>query len=594
MKSIIKTLFSLFLLVTISCSGPVHKRDVTADELLNHIKYLSSDSLKGRLTGSPGDSLAAEYIKSRFLSYGLVPLSGDGLQRFKVVEKVVAGKDNSLSVNGTKYTNETDFTPVAFSENGSLKSEVIFAGYGFSINNDSLKWNDYEGTNVKNKWVMILRADPEPDNTTSKFAPFSSDRDKSLLAKDMGASGVLLVSGQSFDKDDIFDPMAKGEFSVGIPVFRIKRTVADAILATSKTNINDLEKRLNSKLKPISFSIKTIVEGKSEVLQNMSNTRNVVMELPGEDASLKNEYLIFGAHFDHLGMGGPGSPSRTPDTVAVHHGADDNASGVAMMIELAGKFAGTPGSHKRRMIFIAFTGEEEGLFGSRYFTDNPGIDLSKTDVMFNFDMVGCLNDTKDLQVGGVGTADSLKKKIAAVCDTNLLKLTFTEEGSGNSDYSSFYAKNIPVLFFTTGADVENYHKPSDTYDKINYKGMVVVSDFIFKLASELASDTGKLHFKEAGPKSEVSRVYRRRGATLGIMPDFAGAVKNGLRADLVDPGKPAAIGGMKKGDIIVSIEGKQVNNIYDYMNRMSQLKRGQKISVEVLRNDKKMVLIILL
>jgi aminopeptidase YwaD len=592
MKSINLVFFGLFLLAVISCSKSVKRSDITADELLNEIKYLSSDSLKGRLTGSPGDSLAAEYIREKLTSYGLTPLSGDGLQRFKVTDKAMPGKENSFSVNGENYSLDTDFTPAAFSENGSLKSEVVFAGYGFNIDNDSLKWNDYNGMDVKNKLVMILRADPEPDNTTSKFAPFSGDRYKSLLAKDMGASGVLLVTGQSFDKDDIFDPMSNGDFSAGIPVFRIKRKVADAILATSKTNINDLEKGLNSVAKPNSFSTRTVVEVKSEVVQYKSNTRNVVMELPGEDSSLKNEYLIFGAHFDHLGMGGSGSPSRAPDTIAIHHGADDNASGVAMMIELAGKFALTRGSHKRTMIFIAFTGEEEGLFGSKYFTDNPVIDLSKANVMFNMDMVGCLSEIKDLQVGGVGTAVGLKEKATAICDTNMLKLNFTEEGSGASDYSSFYAKNIPVLFFTTGADAENYHKPSDTWDKINYKGMVVVSDYIFKLASELASDTAKLQFKEAGPKSDAGRVYRRRGATLGIMPDFEGIVKNGLRADLVDPGRPAAIGGMKKGDIIVAIEGKAVNNIQDYMFRMSQLKRGQKISVEIMRNNKKEVLII--
>jgi hypothetical protein len=408
----------------------------------------------------------------------------------------------------------------------------------------------------------------------------------------MGAAGILMVSGQAFDKEDAFEPLVKGEFSVGIPAIRIKRTLADLILAKSKTNINSLENKLNKSARPVSFPTGVKVNGKSEIIQYKINTRNVVMLLPGEDAKLKDQYIIFGAHFDHLGMGGPGTGSRVPDTLAIHHGADDNASGVAMMIELAGKFAGKAGSHKRSMIFIAFTGEEEGLYGSRYFTDNPGIDLSKVKVMLNMDMVGCLSSTKDLQVGGVGTAEGLKEKAVSICDTNQLKLSFMEEGSGPSDYSSFYAKNIPVLFFTTGADAENYHKPSDTWDKINYKGMVVVSDFIFKMSSALASDTVRLKFREAGPKIEMNREYRRRGLTLGIMPDFAGVVKNGLRADLVDPGKPAAIGGMKKGDIIVAIEGKPVNNIQDYMYRMSQLTRGQRISVEIVRNNKKEVLII--
>jgi hypothetical protein len=590
MKDLLKIIYLFAAILLVSCSN-TGSRNVTTNELRNHIKYLSSDSLKGRLTGTSGDSLAAEYIKKELTSYGLLPLSGDGLQRFKVTDKVMPGKDNFLSFNGQTYSPGNDFEPTAFSENKSLKSEVVFAGYGFNINNDSLKWNDYDRTDVKSKWVIIMRGDPEPDNSKSKFAPFSGDRDKSLLAKDMGAGGVLLVSGENLDKEDRFEPLAKGEYSVGIPVFRIKRGVADAILAKSKTKLNDLEKRLNSGRKPHSFLTATIIDAKSEIIQNMANTRNVIMEIPGEDAMLKNEYLIFGAHFDHLGMGGPGSSSRKPDTIGVHHGADDNASGVAMLIELAGKFAGTKNTHKRTLVFVSFSGEEEGLWGSKYFADHPGIDLSKVDVMINMDMVGRLKDTKDLQIGGVGTAENMQKKAEALCDTSLLKLAFTEEGSGPSDHSSFYAKDIPVLFFTTGAHTD-YHTPSDTWEKINYKGMVTISDIIFKLASELASDTSKLHFKEAGPKTEVIRGYMRRGVTFGIMPDFAGVVKNGLRADLVTPGKPAANAGMKKGDIITSIDGKQVNNIQDYMFRLNQLKKGQVVSVEILRNNKKEVLIV--
>jgi hypothetical protein len=290
-------------------------------------------------------------------------------------------------------------------------------------------------------------------------------------------------------------------------------------------------------------------------------------------------------------MGGPGSSSRAVDTIGVHHGADDNASGVAMLIEMAGKFAGTKNSHKRSLIFVAFTGEELGLLGSKYFTDNPMIDLSKADAMINFDMVGRLKETKEIQIGGVGTADSLKERAISVADTNNLKVTFTEEGSGPSDHSAFYSKNIPVIYFTTGAH-EDYHTPSDTWDKINYKGMVNISDLVFKMTSRLANEPSKLIFKEAGPKEDPNRPPRRKGITLGIMPDVTGSINNGLKVEAVTPGKPGAIGGLKKGDIIVSIEGKAVNNIGDYMFRMSQVKKGQTISVEVMRKDKKEVLIV--
>jgi Peptidase family M28/PDZ domain/PA domain len=588
MRSIAKSLLFLFIPLLFSCSG---RREVTVKELTGHIKYLSSDSLKGRLTGSTGDSLAAEYIRKELLSYGLVPLAGDGMQRYNVTKRVVAGNNNSLLINGKSFTPEKDFTPMAFSSNGSLDAEVVFAGYGFNISGDSLKWNDYNDLQVKGKWVLVLRADPEPDNSKSPYIPFSGDRDKALLAKDMGAAGVLLVSGPASDQQDAFEQLNNEGYSVDIPVLRIKREVADIILSKSKKTIEALEKSINSSRKPYGFGTKVTVNASAEIIRETANTRNVVMLLPGEDENLKNEYLIIGAHFDHLGMGGPGSSSRAPDTVGIHHGADDNASGVAMMLELAGKFALTSGSHKRSIIFISFSGEEEGLLGSKHFTDQPGVDLSKVDAMINLDMVGRLNDTSMLQISGVGTAAGLKELVLSKSDTSHIKVKLSDEGYGPSDHSSFYFKNIPVLFYFTGAHLD-YHTPSDTWDKINFPGMVAVSSDVFNVAREIANSKDRLQFREAGPKTEPVRYRRGKGASLGIMPDFAGVVKNGLRADAVTPGKPAALGGMKKGDIITAINGKTVNNIQDYMSRMSQLKHGQTISVEILRNGKKEVLLI--
>jgi len=274
----------------------------------------------------------------------------------------------------------------------------------------------------------------------------------------------------------------------------------------------------------------------------------------------------------------------------VHHGADDNASGVAMVLELAKRLSASRKMLKRSVLVIAFSGEEEGLLGSRWFVDHSKIDLNKVNAMVNLDMVGRLNENSQVQISGVGTSDSLKKVIYASCDTAELKLSLSNEGYGPSDHSSFYGKNIPVLFLTTGAHLD-YHTPADTWDKINYPGMVKVSDLSFHLVSLLAN-MERLVFKEAGPKSGSGRGTRRKGIALGIMPDYGGNVKNGLRADFVTSGKPAALGGMKKGDIITFINGKPVNNIQDYMFRLNQLKRGETISVEVLRDNQKVVLVI--
>lgn len=583
------------LLVVVSCfsfsKGKIKSPEITANELKEHVSFLASDALKGRKTGTEGDSLAAEYIRKELKDIGLVPLQDKGFQHFRVTDKIVTGPANSLIVNETVQTLNTDFAPFAFSENASFAGEIVFAGYGFSINEDSLKWDDYKSLDVKGKVLVILRADPEIEKNSSPFIKYSKDRDKVLQAKDLGAAAVLLVSGKVFDSEDKFEPLAKGDQSVGLPAFRISRKLANSILAAKKLTIEDLEKQLNEKRSPSSFVVGGSVSGHSDVSQTTVPTRNVVMLLPGSDKKLRDQYIVLGAHFDHLGMGGLGSGSRVPDTVAVHYGADDNASGVAMIIELAEKLAANPLNHKRSIVVAAFSGEEMGLLGSKKFVELPGIDLNKVNAMVNMDMVGRLNENSLLQIGGVGTAEPFKNILKTENDTTVLKLSLSDEGYGPSDHASFYGKNIPVLFVSSGAHLD-YHTPSDTYDKINYDGMVKISDLSYKVITDLANMDAKLIFKEAGPKETVSRGMRRKGVTLGIMPDFAGNVKNGLRADLVTPGRPAAIGGMKKGDIITSINGKPVNNIQDYMFRLGQLKHGETINVEVLRDGIKQVLII--
>lgn len=590
---IIRIVGILLLALTVLSFGKdkIKSPEITATELKKHVSYLASDELQGRRTGNAGDSLAAEYIRRELKAMGLQTMFDQGFQRFRVTDKIISGPANSLILNGETLKLDVDFAPFAFSENASFKGDVVFAGYGFDINEDSLKWKDYSGIDVKGKIVMILRADPEIEKNQSPFMKYSKDRDKVLQAKDMGAAAVLLVSGKVFDPEDKFEPLAKGDQSVGLPAFRISRKIANIILEPKNLSTEDLEKKLNEKRGPESFPVGSSILGHSDVVQTTIPTRNVVMVLPGSDPVLKNQYIVLGAHFDHLGLGGLGSGSRVADTVAVHYGADDNASGVGMILELAEKLAANPKSHKRSIVVAAFSGEEMGLLGSKKFVENPGIDLATVNAMVNLDMVGRLNENSLLQIGGVGTAEAFKKMLTSKNDTTILKLSLSDEGYGPSDHASFYGKNVPVLFVSSGAHLD-YHTPADTWQKINYDGMVKIAHLMYPVILDLANMDSKLIFKEAGPKEVAGRGTRRKGVTLGIMPDFAGNVKNGLRADLITPGRPAAIGGMKKGDIITSINGKPVNNIQDYMFRMGQLKHGETINVEVLRDGKKEVLII--
>lgn len=476
-----------------------HQR-VTQYELRNHIRYLASDSLKGRMTGSSGDSLAAEYIRNDLASNGLVPLIDDGWQRFALTTSVTVG-NNILGIDKYNYMAGLDFQPLSFSSNDSLEAEVVFAGYGFNIANDTLTWNDYSAINVKGKWVMILRGNPFPGNIA--FDAVNTDKAKALIAKDKGAAGTLFVSGSAFDADDRIQRPGIDHYPAGIPAFRIRRDLANIILSQTGNNIDSLESRITSQRKPVAFNTRSTVKANAELLRETAPTRNVAMILPGKDPDLADEFLIIGAHFDHLGMGG--LPGRQPDTVSVHPGADDNASGIAMMLELAEKFALNDDGYKRSLVFVAFSGEELGLLGSRYFTDSMKIDPGKINAMINLDMVGRLNRDRTLQISGVGTAAGLRGLVLSLSDTSMINLLLSDMVPGPSDHSSFYAKDIPVLLYFTGLH-QDYHSSEDTFDKINYDGMVRISDLIYAVASNLASADSTLTFIHDGLKTETPGV----------------------------------------------------------------------------------------
>jgi hypothetical protein len=275
--------------------------------------------------------------------------------------------------------------------------------------------------------------------------------------------------------------------------------------------------------------------------------------------------------------------------MAVHFGADDNASGVAAVMEIAEKFGTGTNNPKRSIIFAAFGAEEQGLIGSKYFVDHPPVPLEKIEAMINLDMVGRLNEDKKIKISGIGTAIESKKIIDSL-NVDGFVLSLNEAGYGPSDHASFYANDIPVFFFSTGAHPD-YHTPRDHPDEINYVGMKDITRYIYAISYHLANQPRNLTFKEAGPKRGTSTRARTK-VTLGIMPDVSSGSNEGLGVVYVTEGKPAHDGGMQKGDIITAINGKEVKNIYDYMYRLSKLDFGEIITVEVKRGDETKVLIV--
>ncbi len=587
---LITLLFALSVKIFAQTSNP----EITTNELKFTIGFLASDSLKGRKPGTDGINTAADFIKDNFVKAGLTPLFESGFQDFELITKASLGKKNNLYFMGVKGVAAKDFTPLAFSKNALLNTKIVFAGYGLTVKTDSINWDDYKGVDVKGKWVMLLKGHPELSNNESKFNDYADERTKVLAAEDKGASGVIFITPVELDKSDELMPLNydKSPSLANIPVINITRKLADTILTLSKKEkIADIEKKINTTKKSISFMIyeKLLIE--SDVQLQKQTTKNVVAMLEGSDPVLKNEYVVIGAHYDHLGMGGVGSGSRMPDTVAVHNGADDNASGVAGIIELAQKLSAEKTSLKRSIIFVAFSAEEMGLIGSKYLVKHLPVKAEQVKAMINLDMVGRLSLTEpSLMVGGTGTSAETEDILKELATKTTIPLKYSPEGYGASDHAAFYAENIPVFFLTTGAHVD-YHTPFDDADRINYDGEKQVLDFAYILSKKIINLPKALTFKEAGPKSNGGYKGGLK-VTLGIMPDFAAQDNKGLRADLVRKDGPAEKAGMLKGDIITAIDGKSVKNVYEYMARLKSLQKGQLISVDVLRNGQKIVLLV--
>jgi hypothetical protein len=352
-----------------------------------------------------------------------------------------------------------------------------------------------------------------------------------------------------------------------------------------------------------SLKLKPIVKGKKKKgyfhdftygKTEKRTTHNIIAVLPGTDKRLRNEYIVVGSHYDHLGLGGEGSGSRRPDTIAVHPGADDNASGDAVVLQLAKHFKKV--RSPRSIIFAFFGAEEQGLVGSKFFLewmnkeDEKRINLpaNKKNIvaMVNLDMVGRMRDNA-MSVSGTGTSSGFKAIVENIAEQTGLHVTCIADGYGPSDHASFVAAEIPVLFLTTGGHME-YHTPGDVPSTLNYDGMQQTLEYTQELITRLAEMPETPDYINVPSSQKMS--HAKFKVTLGLMPDVMGASdKPGLRADIVVAGKPAHNAGIRSGDIIQEIDGKPLKDIEEYMERLSELKAGTTIPVKVLRGEETIV-----
>ncbi|MGA8263286.1 MAG: M28 family peptidase [Ignavibacteriaceae bacterium] len=591
-----KCSFRIFVVAVFFISGlsvfaqKSYSPDITAKEIQETINYLASDKLEGRFTGSEGEKLASIYIQDVFKKAGLVPLFENGyLQEFPFVSSLNLTANNSLEFDMNNYEMmpklQAEYITAPISGKADISGDLAFVGYGISA--PDLKYDDYEGIDVKGKIVVILRYNPEGDNTHSDFEKYSAYRYKAKIAREKGALGVIFVTGY-FPKDDVDKLMslkydgASGEKSLGI--VQIKRSILGDLFKSEDLNLEDYQKKINETKKPASFVFKNVkVKMQTEVKEVIKQGHNVAGYIEGNDPNLKDHYIVIGGHYDHWGWGGSGSLYRGAEP-KIHHGADDNASGTAAVLELAEKFASIKDKLKRSIIFITFSGEELGLLGSNYFTEHSPVPMDKIDVMLNLDMVGRLNAEKNLIIYGTGTSTNWKDILNEFNKNYSFKLTFNDEGFGPSDQSSFYAKRIPVLFFFTGTHPD-YHRPTDTADKINSTGEESVTKYVYQIAESVDENSEKPNYIDVPRKGSGRMTFR---VYVGTIPDYASQV-DGLKITGVSEGGPAQKAGLKGGDIIVEFGGKKISNIYDYTYALGDFSPGDVIDVVVMRNGEKKI-----
>ncbi|MCS7210090.1 MAG: M20/M25/M40 family metallo-hydrolase [Chloroherpetonaceae bacterium] len=570
-----------------SLKDELPKPKFSPDSLMKHVQVLASDALEGRAAGTKGADSAAAYIEHQFVTCGLRAFPSGYRQEFWVPLALKLGKQNMLTYGTAtqkpvKARLEKDFLPLGYSKSGAVSvKEVVFVGYGLSTE----KYDDYRGVDVKGKAVVMMRQNPDGNNPHSEFYEASSLYRKLIVARDKGAAAVLIFSGAADFEDDAPIELTKDRLAsdAGIVAVSITRTLAAALLNTDTENLARIQRHINETRQPKSFRIKKTLAISVELIREKAKTANVVGYLPATDSLVRDEYIVVGAHYDHLGYGGPGSGSLSPNEKAIHYGADDNASGTAALLELARYYSMQQNRPKRNLVFIAFGAEEMGLLGSAYFVQNPLFPLEQINLMLNMDMIGRMKDST-LAIGGVGTAAELSELVEAE-NRDGFKLKLTKDGYGPSDHSSFYSKGISVLFFFTGTHA-NYHKPSDTWEKLNYQAQARILEYIARIIDRVDQRVVRLTFTKA-----VSDSIRARASSggfrvsLGTIPNYAKEVE-GVELDGVREGSLAEKSGLKAGDVIVQFGERQIRNIYDYTEALRETKPGDVVKIVVKRDGK--------
>lgn len=563
--------------------------EIKFDELEAKVKYLSSDELEGRFTGSEGIRLAADFIVSGMKNFDLKPLKGfqDLRVPFNYTSDIsIEENSNFLSTVGTsgketKLVPGDDFMPLASTDNGKFDDELIFAGFGIKTNEDTeFKINSYADLDVKGKIVMVL--DDMPSNLDEEqqkaLTRYSSRMYKTLTARELGADGIIFIS----ERNAITKPKdVRMNIKSSMYLAEITESAAGKLLNTDFTKIKEKVDNYNPHEKS-SFDPKIKVKGNYKVEKVKSTDNNIVGVVYADNS---DEYVVIGAHYDHLGYGDGGSLADDAHAHQIHNGADDNASGTAVVMELAEYYAqmkkDNPKAIKKNLVFAFWSGEELGLLGSSEFMDQVEEKGLKFHSYLNYDMVGMLKDNK-LSMQGAGSAENWRKLIEKKNIIAGFNIGVSDDPYLPTDATSFYKKGVPVIAFFTNLH-DNYHRPSDDFENLNIDGMEKIAKFSTKLIDEIQSGKTEIKYKKVEMTTETN--VRGFAVYLGTIPDYVAEVE-GVKLTGVRGGGPADLAGVKAEDIIVHLGDKAIKNIYDYTNVLADLKAGLKYKIDVMRDGK--------
>ncbi len=546
--------------------------------------------MEGRAAGTPGADRAAAYLVAEFRRLGLRP-AGDGgtfLQRFEVLTGVRVAPGGAIDVTAPgaaprAFAAGADFLPFTFSADADVTGDATFAGYGITA--PPLGYDDYAGLDVRGKAVLVMTGEPRETDPRGPFRPaehfhYTELRHKVLNAREHGAAAVIVVENPG--RGDRLAALRGTTPSWGIVAVSAHRALADALLIPAGLDLARLHAEIDRTGAPASRALPGVrARIRAALLRDRGATANVVGLLPGTDSALGAEAVVVGAHYDHLGRGSPFSLAPEQGD-AIHPGADDNASGTAALLGIAEAFTRSGGA-RRSLVLIAFSGEELGLLGSTYYVGQPAIPLDRTVAMVNLDSVGRLRDGR-LHVMGVDTGQGLRALVEQAGQGLPVPLALRGDGVGPSDHTAFLNRERPAVFLFTGPHGD-YHRPSDTWDRIDADGLRTVATVAYRVVRALADRDDRPAFvRVPGGAPRAGAGPTGYGPYFGAVPDFGDSPQPGVRLGGVRPGSPADKAGLRAGDVIVRFAGVTIRTLDDFVFALRGRRAGDAVEVGYVRD----------